>query len=324
MGADPTEGSDASTYPELARANLLRMRGEYKLAEEQCLKILRKLPNNASANTLLGDVCAERGDLEQAVQWYELALELMPNDPANQQKLKSVTERIRDRDAAASIEQLGLKPFQFKLWPTAAAIAGFGLVIAIVVLVVKLNSSGKPGVLNSPINAPVKESKSADPPSDPSAGTANPVASHAAIDPDMQVLAGAKNSEAPRLLGAIGDPRTKSAVVTFSLQDGEAADAIAAKVGTAALSSVSSLESVTVRAVRAGNVVFVADILRSSYDEIRSQPWIDAHLDQPDAWIARVLSRPWNPETDSKATPPATDSSPANPPATSTSGGTSN
>jgi tetratricopeptide (TPR) repeat protein len=108
MDATQPAASDAEIYPALARANLLRMRGEYKQAEDVCLGILRRLPNNASAHTLLGDICAERGDLEEAVQWYDLALELMPDSQADREKLASVRRRIADREAAASAEKIGI------------------------------------------------------------------------------------------------------------------------------------------------------------------------------------------------------------------------
>src|SRR5688500_5066185 len=52
-----SEGSDSEIYPLLARANLLRMRAEYKQAENVCLSILKRYPNNSSTNTLLGDIC---------------------------------------------------------------------------------------------------------------------------------------------------------------------------------------------------------------------------------------------------------------------------
>jgi Tfp pilus assembly protein PilF len=87
IGTAPAEGSDAAIYPELARVNLLRLRGDYKAAQDHCRAVLRKFPNNVTANQLLGDLCQETGDLSQAKEWYELALDIAPNHAHIQQKL---------------------------------------------------------------------------------------------------------------------------------------------------------------------------------------------------------------------------------------------
>lgn len=101
-------GSDQEVYPELAKANLLRMRKEYKPAEDICLSILRRYPNNASANTLLGDICTERGDLEQAAEWYELALDILPDSQTDKEKLAAVRTRLAEKDKAVAVETLGI------------------------------------------------------------------------------------------------------------------------------------------------------------------------------------------------------------------------
>ena len=61
--------SDAVVYTELARANLLRMRGEYKQAENQCLNILKRFPNNASANKITMMRAAAIATLSRRKRW---------------------------------------------------------------------------------------------------------------------------------------------------------------------------------------------------------------------------------------------------------------
>src|SRR5438477_12288189 len=73
-----TADSEAVVYPELARANLARMRGDYKQAEDQLLSVLKRFPNNPSANEMLGDLAAEREDYPHAVQRDEMALDIVP------------------------------------------------------------------------------------------------------------------------------------------------------------------------------------------------------------------------------------------------------
>jgi len=74
------EGSDREVYPELARANLLRMQGRYEEAIEICRRIMGRFPSNETVHALLGDIYADQGNLEDAIQWYELLVELAPTN----------------------------------------------------------------------------------------------------------------------------------------------------------------------------------------------------------------------------------------------------
>lgn len=123
-------GSDAEVYPELAKANVLRMRKEFKAAEDICLAILRRFPNNASSNTLLGDIATERGALDQAVEWYELALDIVPDSKENQEKLAAVKARLAEQQTQATVETLGIpekKPPYVLIGLAGAIIVGFAI-----------------------------------------------------------------------------------------------------------------------------------------------------------------------------------------------------
>jgi hypothetical protein len=74
------EGSDREVYPELARANLLRMQGRYEEAIEVCRRVMGRFPSNETVHALLGDIYADQGKLEDAIQWYELLVELSPTN----------------------------------------------------------------------------------------------------------------------------------------------------------------------------------------------------------------------------------------------------
>lgn len=121
-------GSDTEVYPELAKANVLRMRKEFKAAEDVCLAILRRFPNNASSNTLLGDIATERGALDQAVEWYELALDIVPDSKENQEKLAAVKAQLAEQQAQATVVNLGIpdkKPPYVLIGLAGAVIVGF-------------------------------------------------------------------------------------------------------------------------------------------------------------------------------------------------------
>ena len=59
--------------PLLARANLLRVRGQWEAAAEQCAAVMRIDPQNAAAHSLLGEIYDNQGHLERAIRWYEEA-----------------------------------------------------------------------------------------------------------------------------------------------------------------------------------------------------------------------------------------------------------
>lgn len=105
--AEGVEGSDAIVYPDIARANLARMKGNEEEAERICLGILKRYPNNVSAHILLGDIHSDSGRLEEAMQWYDLASALAPENTILKQKLERVREslhRQNETDAAARLE----------------------------------------------------------------------------------------------------------------------------------------------------------------------------------------------------------------------------
>lgn len=84
------EGSDREVYPELARANLLRMQGQYEEAIEVCRRIMGRFPSNETVHALLGDIYADQGKLEDAIQWYELLVELAPTNVHYSAKLHNL------------------------------------------------------------------------------------------------------------------------------------------------------------------------------------------------------------------------------------------
>ncbi len=130
------EGSDREVYPEIARANLLRMKGEYEAAVEVCLGILRRYPSNETAHALLGDIYADQGKLADAIQWYELLVDLAPTSAVYRAKL----ENLRALQAAQQAQPVmpspampanaePVRPSTLRVWVYAL----FGLLILILV-----------------------------------------------------------------------------------------------------------------------------------------------------------------------------------------------
>lgn len=85
------------SYPILARANLLRMRGQWAEAASLCMRVLQGDPRNASAHSLLGDIYENQGRIEDAIEWYRRALALSPGNEADAAKLARAQELLEAR-----------------------------------------------------------------------------------------------------------------------------------------------------------------------------------------------------------------------------------
>lgn len=101
-GKEAGDESDQLVYRDLARANLQRMRGDFAAARETCLSILRRYPNNATTQGLLGDICREQGELGQAKEWYAMALDVRPDD-------ENVRTRLRETETAMAAQEEALR-----------------------------------------------------------------------------------------------------------------------------------------------------------------------------------------------------------------------
>ncbi len=126
------EGSDREIYPELARANLLRMQGKYEEAIEVCRRIMGRFPSNETVHALLGDIYADQGKLEDAIQWYELLVELAPGNVHYSAKLHNLRAMYAAQVAPpppVALPEVEPKPTK----PKALAYSLFGLLALILV-----------------------------------------------------------------------------------------------------------------------------------------------------------------------------------------------
>jgi hypothetical protein len=134
------------TEPEglmLAHANLLRMRGRWEDAAAQCAEVLRRQPSSASAHSLLGDIYENQGRLEDAIHWYQLALEICPGSVADRAKLSRALELQRARLARRERPRKGGQPIS---WVRVATVAGVAFCCTILALAIVVSASerGRP------------------------------------------------------------------------------------------------------------------------------------------------------------------------------------
>lgn len=127
------EEEERMVNPRLAHANLLRLRGQWEEAMRVCADVLRHFPGNVHAHALMGDIHRDQGNLEEAAQWYKLALELAPDSAVDRQRLEQVQRELELRQKAQSqfqeVEHLQKQARTLRIF--SASVLGLAVVIAI-------------------------------------------------------------------------------------------------------------------------------------------------------------------------------------------------
>lgn len=283
LSDEPESGLESKVYPELARANVMRMRGEYKLARDTCLSLLKQYPGNVDAHTLLGDIEAEEGDLVHAAQWYEMALDLRPESEVDARKLEAIRQRIQDREARQTAQQLGLPTTR----PRAMLFAGVAILVVVASVAIafvlgnRMQDSAAPRreIITTPIDAgKVEEKEPTSPPkiepdvSPPIAAPApSPESSPPPLAEDVALLTRLKADipEGARLVSASQDPRDKSIQVTARADPGLEPRELAALLGVGVLDASPDCRRVTLRLVDPTALVLVADVRREAAEASR-------------------------------------------------------
>lgn len=88
--AHQAPSDETSVGPLLARAHLLRLRGQWDEAVTACTEALRRLPNSPTACSLLGDIYEAQGKSDVAMHWYGMAVEFNPESKVDRAKLDRV------------------------------------------------------------------------------------------------------------------------------------------------------------------------------------------------------------------------------------------
>ncbi|MGI6294594.1 MAG: tetratricopeptide repeat protein [Armatimonadota bacterium] len=93
-GASAPQRSDADVQSLLASANLHRLRAEYDQAIADATDALRLDPRNPDVPSLLAEIYEQKGMREEAIAWYQMALEMSPESEHNQERLDRLGELI--------------------------------------------------------------------------------------------------------------------------------------------------------------------------------------------------------------------------------------
>lgn len=303
LGSAPAEGSDAAIYPELARVNLLRMRGDGKAAIDQCRSILRKFPNNVTANQLLGDLCSESGDLEQAKEWYELALDIAPKHAQIQQKLTDVKQRLERNETQGLVEQLGLPKEKSRSGWIALGLAALVIAVGAVAYILgtkkpATNVSGAPKQtsFNAPTLTQPGGPQDESPATTPEVGTKPPaefVEPNSAEELSLRNLLAQRSANGGKIMALASDPRTGALILTFRIEEGDDQRLVAAELATTALENSPSTRLVTLRGISGSSLAYMADVRRETYEETKQETWRQQNGIEASVIARHILSQEW-------------------------------
>jgi len=160
----------------LSEANLYRMRAQWLDAENRCIEAMRLDPNTVDAHSLLGDIYRDQGKLEEAAQWYHLALDLNLNSVGDKVKLAEVEKQQKKSVVSPGVVKqvpgpptaygtqklLGLPPSTWLQGITAVAVIFVVIVIGIAISMrsgrTDTETVSVPKAASGPVGTPIPSS----------------------------------------------------------------------------------------------------------------------------------------------------------------------
>lgn len=298
----------------LTSANLHRIRREWDEAVADLTEAMSRDPRNPDIASLLGGVYEQRGMLDDALIWYQMAAEM---NPANASDAASL-ERVKTRLASQSPDRFQAFQKQTRLW-AALLTAMFLLVVALAVVLIARrpvvetpggrtgagakSKSGYETTRNLPSSGPRRShagpdsSAAAKKPALPPPSARTP--GESALRTDLAGSTLVKESEVT-IDDVVADPRDGVVIVTFTIaakpgltrsQVTRAAWTVARAAFDASLEAkfVTARCLVTPGAAGSTQIGFVGDIGRSTMEASGANP--------SDDQISQAFTRQWwNPQ----------------------------
>ena len=277
---------------DLARVNVLRMRGELDAARELCRQALSRKPEHEQAYALMGDLSLEAGDLAGAAEWYEMAASHAPDSARLRQKAEVIRQRLNDQEALQTAQKLGIPTTKSRIQLFAWTL--FGLVTALIlvafVLGSQLSQTRAVRAITDPLNLSAPQASSSAPdPAPVVVGFALPKADQALMDALRQIP-----EFKDRVQLASVDPRGPRAVVSLEAPPGEFTTEALAADARLILRFRAADSAVTLRYLRAGEPLAMAELTREAMER----------ADREGRPLDQALSQVW-PVLESPSTSPA-------------------
>ena len=310
---------------ELARVNLLRIRGDLSSSKTLCLSVLKRFPESIDAHVMMGDLHSEQGDLAPAAEWYSLALDLDRNAPGVAIKLSRVQAALDISGQASKSRALITNGKRMSPW-LYVAVAASAIAIVAVGYIAGMGTTDKSVQRKSAISDRIVSPKTADTAPKPS-GASSPIAipSPASINP-LENARGPEPSTVPavpsetkstgtketavsvvedqklydqvsnrskfgkHVISILADPREHSMILTYHVAEGEHGRYMGAILADVALEYDAKVLQVTIRGVRNGVLSYVADVPREKIMAIEAREKKNVQDLEGKSWIDEVLT----------------------------------
>lgn len=309
--ASVSRPSESNVESLLASANLHKIRAEWEAAIADATDALRLDPHNPDIASLLGDIYAERGMLDEAQVWYQMALELNPRSETDRLRLEKLSEEIAAKRREERTSSFAAFQKHTRIWTISlAAVFVLLVVTALAVTLFRTKSHDtatpkpKPTATAQPqVSLPTAEPTPPGPAIGPESSAKTPAASggsslrtpaeaglRTALS-SAQVVSDAQTT----IDDVIADPRTGVVTVTFSVPyrgvvSREQIIRAAAAVARTVFALRQDANFVTARCVVQGSglgpmIAFVGDAARQSVEALGENP--------TDQQLAAIFTRPW-------------------------------
>ena len=301
-------------HRELGEANLKRMRGDLVGAKEACISVLKVLPSNVGAHLMLAEICEQLHKDEQALDWYQLALDLDPTLPLLARKnvikkIESLKQSLADAETAEKKRSLQLPSSIAPKFVSGGVLAVSVLVVGILAFIAGQKTdteSIKRFLIKDRVIAPKLPAGATthDPiqtPIDPevrpetkreSSNQVVKAKDSPAEDQALATLLSEKSPLAGHIVSVLSNPRNSSVILTFSVATGEPGKKIGVDLAAIAFEVAPNLQLVTLRGVRDGKLSYVSDIGRAKWEEASTPEWKAAHS-EPQAFYQFIMSNEW-------------------------------
>lgn len=252
----------AQLEADLARINVMRLRGDIQTAKHLCAELLAQKPDFAQAQALMGDLCMDSGDFMKAADWFDMAAANSEESPILHERAELARRRVQEVEALAATKRLGIPTSRNKLNVWAGLF--LGIVAAVCLLAFYLGGQFGKQEPAKTIKAPLELS--------PAPGTTQkpqdvPKPSFSLPASDERVLNLLKGSIlGSRVLLAYRDPRGPSLVVTLEAPAGEFTVTALGLDAAQILRDDQESARVTIRYMRNGENLAMATMTRQNYD----------------------------------------------------------
>lgn len=275
MNDDTATRDEVAANRDHAALNLLRMRGELEQARQFGSAVLKKHPNDPALYELMGEIHLDLGEEDQALNWFDMALDLDPSLATVRAKVDEVRSRNATKDQNEAVERLGMPSKSRFPWLVLSltSLAVLGLVLGAFAIGRNLGKEkdtivAPPVALNSPKADVSPEPQIQEPKESPT--EPSPSAATVALDQALMSRIGSASGSGVTFLSAVYDPRGPSCLVTVEAIEGEPNPATALRAALAVNQADPQFATIQVRVVDNGSVVYAATVVKDTLSTVAS------------------------------------------------------